>query len=227
MKVGVLLAGCGVYDGSEIQEAVLTLLAIEEIGAEAVCISVDENQYHVVNHLDGSVSNEQRNMLVESARIARGKVTEISKISPSEIDALVIPGGFGNAKNWTTWAFDGPQSSIVSSVKLLIVNMINVGKPIVSLCVSPIVLAKALEDSGLNAQLSMGNVDEKSEYDIAAFHAGIESVGASAQQVKNGEVWVDETLNIISAPCYMMDISISELNKNIQRAVNLLKDRMK
>ena len=145
MKIGVLLSGCGVYDGAEIQEAVLTLLAINELGAEAVCISVDEDQYHVINHLTGEEMPEKRNMLVESARIARGEVVEISAIQPADIDALVIPGGFGSAKNFTNWAFEGPDGTINPKVKLLLVNMINVGKPIAALCVSPVVVAKPLK----------------------------------------------------------------------------------
>ena len=156
MKIGVLLSGCGVYDGVEIQEAVLTMLAIEEKGAEVICISVDQPQYHVINHLNGEVMNEQRNMLIEAARIARGKIHEISTIAPADIDALVIPGGFGSAKNFTKWAFSGPEGEIDAKVKLLIVNMVNVGKPIAALCVSPVVVAKALEDSAIKAQMTIG-----------------------------------------------------------------------
>lgn len=91
MKIGVLLSGCGVYDGAEIQEAVFTLLAIAEIGAEAVCISINKNQHHVINHLNGEEMNESRNMLIEAARIARGSIKDISEITPADIDALVIP----------------------------------------------------------------------------------------------------------------------------------------
>ena len=113
MKIGVLLSGCGVYDGAEIQEAVLTLLAIEEIDAEAICISIDKEQYHVVNHLNGQEMDESRNMLIESARIARGNIQDINNIDPADIDALVIPGGFGSAKNFTKWAFSGPEGDIL------------------------------------------------------------------------------------------------------------------
>ena len=103
MKIGILLSGSGVFDGSEIQEAVLSMLAIKEQGAEYFCISVDANQHHVVNHMTGEDMNESRNMLIESARIARGIVTPIQDVDLNEIDALVIPGGFGNAKNFTKW----------------------------------------------------------------------------------------------------------------------------
>jgi len=145
-KIGVLLSGCGVYDGAEIQESIFTLLAIKELGAEYVCISVDKSQHHVINHLTGEEMNESRNMMIEAARIARGDVKNIVDIDPADIDALVIPGGFGSAKNFTSWAFNGPDSDILPEVKLLIVNMANVGKPICALCVSPVVVSKALEN---------------------------------------------------------------------------------
>jgi len=117
MNIGVLLSGNGVYDGAEIQEAVLTLLAIDEMGWNAVCISINKPQHHVINHLTGEVMNESRNMLVEAARIARGQITPIDAISPADIDALVIPGGFGSAKNFTSWAFDGPASTICCALR--------------------------------------------------------------------------------------------------------------
>ncbi len=209
MKIGVLLSGCGVYDGAEIQEAVLTLLAINELGAEAVCISIDENQYHVVNHLTGEEMPEQRNMLIESARIVRGEVVDISTIQPADIDALVIPGGFGSAKNFTNWAFEGPDGTINPRVKLLLVNMINVGKPIAALCVSPVVLAKALEGSSIHPTLTIGTTAADSPYDIAAFTFGLEKTGAKGTMKTVDSIQVDEKYKIVTAPCYMMSASIS------------------
>jgi enhancing lycopene biosynthesis protein 2 len=223
MKIGVLLSGCGVYDGVEIQEAVLTLLAIEEIGAEAICISVDENQYHVVNHITGDEMHESRNMMIEAARISRGNIHEISTISPADIDALVIPGGFGSAKNFTKWAFSGPEGEINSKVKLLIVNMVNVGKPIVALCVSPIVVAKALENSSIHAKMTIGSDQEKSPYDINAFSQGMESIGIRSEMKTIREILIDTENKIITAPCYMMDASILEVRDNISKAFEALK----
>ena len=156
-KIGILLSGCGVYDGSEIQEAVLTMLAIQEAGHEYVCIAPNKDQHHVINHTSGEEMNESRNILVESARIARGNVIDLNDITPADIDALVLPGGFGAAKNLTTWAFNGPESEILPEAKLLLVNMVNVGKPIVALCVSPTVVAKAFEGSSVNPKLTLGS----------------------------------------------------------------------
>ena len=224
MQIGVLLSGCGVYDGSEIQEAVLTLLAIEEIGAKAVCISVNKDQHHVLNHLNGEEMSEKRNMLIESARIARGEVQDILAIDPVDIDALVIPGGFGNAKNLTSWAFNGPDGNILPEVKLLLVNMVNVGKPIAALCVSPVVLAKALEGSIYSPLLTIGTDQEKSPYDISGFTAGLEKTGASVTMKSVREILVDQKNKIVTAPCYMMDASIVEVRKNIRSAVEAVRD---
>jgi len=222
MKIGVLLSGCGVYDGSEIQESVLTLLAISEAGHEYVCISIDDNQHHVINHSTGEEMTESRNMLVESARIARGAITEISKISPADIDALVIPGGFGNAKTLTSWAFDGPNGTIRADIKLLIVNLINVGKPIVALCVSPVVLAKAMEGSNIELNLTIGSTKSASPYSILGFMEGIQTSGASTAEREINEILVDFENKVISAPCYMMDANIVEIRQNIKQAIDAL-----
>jgi enhancing lycopene biosynthesis protein 2 len=224
MNIGVLLSGNGVYDGAEIQEAVLTLLAIDEMGWNAVCISVDKPQHHVINHLSGEVMDESRNMLVEAARIARGQITPIDSISPADIDALVIPGGFGSAKNFTSWAFDGPESTILPEVKLLLVNLVNVGKPIVALCVSPVVVAKAFEGSSIHPTLSLGSASESSPYDINSFNEGLRATGAIAQERTIREVLIDPTNRIICAPCYMMDARITEINANIKQAMVALNE---
>lgn len=224
-KIGILLSGCGVYDGSEIQEAVLTMLAIQEAGHEYVCIAPNKDQHHVINHTSGEEMNESRNILVESARIARGNVMDLNDITPADIDALVLPGGFGAAKNLTTWAFSGPESEILPEAKLLLVNMVNVGKPIVALCVSPTVVAKALEGSSVNPKLTLGSNKEKSEYDIDGFSAGIESVGSIAEMKTIKEVCIDSENKIISAPCYMMDTDILGIRENIKTAISEL-DKM-
>jgi len=222
MKIGVLLSGCGVYDGAEIQESVFTLLAIAEAGHEAVCISINDTQHHVINHITGEEMKESRNILVESARIARGNITEISTISPADIDALVIPGGFGSAKNFTTWAFNGPGGKIRPDVKLLIVNMINVGKPIVALCVSPVVLAKAMQESNIKINLTIGSTKSASPYSISDFMEGINATGAKSSERELNEILIDSENKIISAPCYMMDATILEIRQNIKQAIDAL-----
>ena len=222
MKIGVLLSGCGVYDGAEIQETVFALLAIEELGAEAVCLSVNKNQHHVVNHLTGEEIPESRNMLVEAARIARGAVHDLSTFDVSTLDALVFPGGFGSAKNFTTWAFEGPNGSILPEIKELIQQCISDKKPIAALCVSPVIVALALNQSDLQATMTLGTVKEKSPYEINAFSSGLSQTGVQVEMKTIREIAVDEKLKIVSAPCYMMDASIVEIRTNIQQAIQAL-----
>ena len=223
MKFGILLSGCGVYDGAEIQEAVLAMLAVKEIGADYVCIGIDSQQHHVINHTDGSEMNESRNMLIEGARIARGNILNINDVEPADIDALIIPGGFGSAKNLTKWAFEGPGGAILPEVKLLIVNLVNIGKPIAALCVSPIVIAKALEGS-VHSSLTLGTDQEASPYDIKAFNAGLEKTGVEAVMKSVREILIDEKNKIVTAPCYMMETDILEVRKNIRLAVEAVRD---
>lgn len=223
MNFGILLSGCGVYDGAEIQEAVLSMLAVSEMGDSYTCIGVNSDQFHVVNHVTGEEMNESRNMFVEAARIARGNILPIQDIQPRDIDALIIPGGFGSAKNFTKWAFDGPDGTILPEVKLLIVNLVNIGKPIAALCVSPVVVAKALEGSTIHPSLTIGSTTETSPYDIAAFSEGLQKTGAETTYKTIREIYVDKTNKIITAPCYMMDASISDVWKNIREAITELK----
>lgn len=219
MKIGVLLSGAGVYDGAEIQEAVLTLLEIENLGYEAVCIGIDAPQHHVVNHLNGAEQATPRNMLEEAARIARGHIQEIQTVVPADIDALVIPGGFGSAKNFSSWAFDGPNGHIRPDVKLLLVNMYNVGKPIVALCVSPVLLALAFEDMAIGQQLTIGSTAASSPYSISDFQTGLQAKGAKTLDCNIQEICIDVPNRIITAPCYMLEASLPQLQRNIQQAM--------
>lgn len=221
-KIGVLLSGSGVYDGTAIHEAVFTLLAIKEAGHDYICIAPNVEQHHVINHTTGEEMPEKRNVLIESARIARGAITSLSDIVPADLDGLVLPGGFGAAKNLSTWAFDGPASNILPEVKLILVNMVNIGKPVCALCVSPTVVAKAFEGSDINPLLTLGSTKESSEYDIQGFSDGIESVGAEVVMKTLEEVAVDEKNKIVSAPCYMMEGDIVAIKKNIDSAIKEL-----
>lgn len=221
-KIGVLLHGSGVFDGSEIHESVFTLLAIAEAGAEAVCFAPNVNQHHVLNHTTGEEMPETRNVLVESARIARGNIKDIVDIKASELDGLVMPGGFGTAKNITKWAFEGPNGPILESVKNLIVELVAQEKPIAGLCMSPTTIAKALEGTAYHAHLTVGTPNEASPYEIAAISAGMESIGQVAEMASVREIVVDEKLKIVTAPCYMMEANIVEVRDNIKQAVEAL-----
>ncbi len=160
--------------------------------------------------------------MVEAARIARGNVKDIKEVSAAGFAALAIPGGFGAAKNLTKWAFSGPDGEIHAEVKRLILEFVKARKPIIALCIAPTVIAKALEGTEYHAELTVGNTREKSPYDIAAISAGMEKTGAVAIMTNVHDFTIDESLNIISSPCYMMEASIYEINFGISKAVKRL-----
>jgi enhancing lycopene biosynthesis protein 2 len=222
MKIGVLLSGSGVYDGSEIQEAVLTFLAIAEAGAQYTCFAPDKNQAHVINHLTGEEMPETRNVLVESARIARGEVAPLSEASAANLHALVIPGGFGAAKNLNRWAFEGPEGSIDPEVKRIILDMLAAGKPIAGLCMGPTVIAKALEGSNYHARLTVGTDLEASPYDIKGISEGMHTIGATPVMRSVQEIEIHTELKIVTAPCYMMEANILAVRNNIQQAIQAM-----
>lgn len=215
-KIAVILSGNGVFDGSEIHEAVFTLLAIDELGAEAVCFAPDVDQHHVINHITGEEMAERRNVLIESARIARGQIRPLSAFDAAAVDALVIPGGFGAAKNLTQWAFSGPDGAILAEVREAIRAMVSAGKPVGGLCMGPTVIAKALEGTGVHASLTVGTTAAPSPYDIAAVSAGMEKTGATAVMHSVTEIETDRANKIVTAPCYMMEASISQVRDNIR-----------
>ncbi|MCC5847699.1 MAG: isoprenoid biosynthesis glyoxalase ElbB [Verrucomicrobia bacterium] len=218
MKIGVLLSGCGVFDGSEIQEAVSVLIALDELGVEAQCLAPDMAQHHVMNHLKGEEMEPSRNVLVESARIARGEILSLEAESAEDLDGLVIPGGFGAAKNLCTWAFDGPDASVQPAVAKLIVDLVKAGKPIAALCVAPVAVAKALQGSGISATMTLGTTEGSSPYDISGFHGGLEATGMKTRNCPLGEIAVDEANKIISSPCYMMEASPAKILAGVRKA---------
>ncbi len=221
-KLAVLLAGCGVYDGSEIHEAVLTLLAIAEAGAAYQCIAPDKAQFHTINHLTGEQETNNRNVLQEAARIARGEIIALSEVALADYDGLLIPGGFGAAKNLNQWAITGPEAAIDPEVKALILAFIQAKKPIGAMCMGPTVVAKALEGSGLSAELTVGSVDAPSPYDIGAISAGMEKIGAKVVMKTKSEIATDYQLKVVTAPCYMMEANIVDIRSNTRHLVTAL-----
>ncbi len=198
-KIAVVLSGCGVYDGAEIHESTLTMLAIAQQGAEYQCFAPDMNQAHVVNHLTGEEMAEKRNVLVEAARIARGDIKPLSEYNPAEYDAIVFPGGFGAAKNLCTFAFDGPDCSVNSDVETAIRSTVKAEKPVGALCISPAVIAKVLGD----VNVTIGQDKETA--------AAIEKLGATHTTTTHGEIVVDEKYKLVTTPCYMLDATISQI----------------
>jgi enhancing lycopene biosynthesis protein 2 len=222
MEIGVLLSGNGVYDGSEIHEAVFTLLTIHENHGEAVCMAPDIEQHHVLNHITGEEMSEKRNVLIESARIARGNIMNLALVDSDQIDGLVIPGGFGAANNLTNWAFSGPDGVILPDVKRLVNEMVINGKPVCGLCMGPTVIAKALEGTSIHPHLTVGTTEEASPYDIDGISAGIDKTGSKAMMKKVSEILIDKENKIVTAPCYMMEASISQIRDNVKMAIEAM-----
>ena len=224
MKVLVLLSGCGVYDGSEIHESVFAMLSLSQNNLEFICAAPDIKHHHVVNHLNGEDQKEERNVLSESARIARGDVCSLDDVDFSSVSSLVIPGGFGAAKNLSNWAFKGVDSLVLPAVKNLILHCFENKKPVVALCISPVVVVKSLEGSSLSPLVSVGSVNEKSEYDINEIHGFLSSLGAKTENRSINEVLYDEDLRLISAPCYMMESTADQVYVNTKMAIDKLAD---
>lgn len=213
-KFAVVLSGCGVFDGAEIHEATLSLLAIAKHGCRYEIFAPDINQHHVINHHTGEEMDETRNVLVESARIARGKITDLKKFKPDDFDGLVLPGGFGAAKNLSTWAFDGPGATILPELETAVKGMISMKKPVGALCISPVLLAKILGE----VELTIGNDPDTSQ--------AIESVGASHVIATHGEVVVDAKNNVVSTPAYMLDATIDQIADGAYNLVKAMIDLM-
>lgn len=209
-KIGVLLSGCGVYDGSEIHEAVITLLALDRGGAEIICMAPDMNQYHVINHLTQEVVSEKRNVLVESARIARGEIKDLKEVKASDLDGLIIPGGFGAAKNLSDFAVKGPEATVNFDVKRILEEMVEAGKPVGAICIAPATLTKAL--AGKRPEVTIGK-DQ-------ATASAIEAMGGQHRACPVDEIHVDEKNNIVTTPAYMLGPGIKEVAEGIQKLVD-------
>jgi enhancing lycopene biosynthesis protein 2 len=211
-QVAVVLSGCGVFDGAEIHESVLSLLALQRQGAGYQCFAPDIPQHHVINHLTGEEMNETRRVLVESARIARGDIRPLAEFNAGDFDALLLPGGFGAAKNLSNLAFEGPNCSVDPYLAAAVNAMVDAGKPVGALCISPAVLAKVLEGRG--ARLTIGS-------DPGTIGA-IEAMGGDHQETTHGQVVIDEKLKLVTSPCYMLDANISQIADGADNTVRAL-----
>lgn len=209
-KVGVLLSGCGVYDGTEIHEAVLTLLALDRAGAEIICMAPDIDQYHVVNHITQEVMEDKRNVLLESARIARGEIKDLKDVNAADLDALIIPGGFGAAKNLSDFAVKGTDASVLPDVKRLLVEMVESEKPVGALCIAPATLTKALALK--NPEVTIGNDQETA--------SAIEAMGGQHKICTVDMIHLDNTNKVVTTPAYMLGPGIKDVAQGIQKLVD-------
>jgi enhancing lycopene biosynthesis protein 2 len=208
-KVAVVLAGCGVYDGAEINEAVLTLLSLEQQGASYQCFAPDIEQMHVVNHLSGEpVAGETRNVLVEAARIARGNIKDLATADAGEFDALLVPGGFGAAKNLCNFAVAGPEMEVQADFLRVAKAFHEAGKPIGLICIAP-VMAAAICGEGTSCTIG-------SDADTAA---AIEAMGGRHLKCPVSEARVDAERKLVTTPAYMLAGSVSEAYSGISQCV--------
>jgi len=209
-KFAIILSGCGVYDGSEIHEATMAMLAIKKIGYDFELFAPNKEQYHVVNHLTGEVTNEKRNVLVESARIARGNVKDLKFLQAKDFDILILPGGFGAAKNLSSYAIDGEKMSVDNEVERVILDFHKSKKPIGAMCIAPVIIAKVLPGS----LVTIGQ-DAKTAKDISTF-------SSNHKNSNKTEVVIDYENKIATTPCYMLDSNIAEIYDGAYNLVNAL-----
>ncbi len=206
-KIAVILAGNGVFDGSEIHEATMSLYAIVKQGGTYEIFAPNIEQHHVINHLTGEEMSETRNVLVESARIARGQIKDLNDLNPSSFDALIVPGGFGVAKNLSDFAFKGTEMTVLKAFEDIILGFTKQAKPIGALCISPAIIANILEE----ATITIGSDNDT----IIA----VEAMGATHMITDHGEVIIDKKYKLATTPCYMLDATIAEIGDGAQNVV--------
>jgi enhancing lycopene biosynthesis protein 2 len=210
----VILSGCGVYDGAELHESVITLLRLDQRGAQVQCFAPNIAQLHVINHLTGKEMPESRNVLVESARIARGNIKDIRDANVDDFDALIVPGGFGSAKNLSNFAIEGAGCTVQPDVLALTEAFAEAGKPVGLMCISPALAAKIY---GPGVTCTIGN-----DTDTAA---AMNKMGATHTDCAVGDIVEDKARKLVSTPAYMLAQSISEaasgINKLVDRVLEL------
>lgn len=206
-NIAVVLSGNGVFDGAEIHEATLTMLAIAKQGASYQCFAPDIDQAHVINHITGEEMPETRNVMVEAARIARGNIKPLSEYHASQFDAIIFPGGYGVAKNLCTFAFDSENCKVNKDVEKAIRNTVVANKPVGALCISPILIAKVLVD----VEVTIGQDEGTAK--------AIKKMGGTHFKKTHGEIVVDEKYKIVSTPCYMLNATIEQIATGAENVV--------
>lgn len=202
-KIAVILSGCGVYDGSEIHETCAALLALHDAGAIAVACAPAGPQMHVMDHLRGQpASGQERDVLVESARLVRGDIRPLAGLSARDFDGVLLPGGFGAAKNLCTFATDGAACRVHPEVETFLRDAHSLRKPIAAMCIAPVILARLFGQGG-RPLLTIGN--------DAATAALVEAMGARHQACGPADVVVDEEARLVTTPAYMLAGNIGEV----------------
>lgn len=206
-KIALVLSGCGVFDGTEINEIVLTLLALEERGITYQCFAPDKQQFHTINHLNGEDKEQTRNVLEESARIVRGNISSLSELDEQEFSALIIPGGFGVAKNLSTFATDGIDFSIDVEFQQLLTAFATKKKPVGYMCIAPVLLPKVYN----GVRCTIGYDKETASV--------INKLGGLHVDCPVDDIVLDNDYNIVTTPAYMLAENIADAKKGIDKLV--------
>jgi enhancing lycopene biosynthesis protein 2 len=215
MKCAIILAGCGVYDGAEIHESVMLLYALSLKNAEYEIFAPNIDQFHVVDHLSGQVTVEKRNVLTEAARIARGKICDLKNLNPEKFDAIILPGGFGVAKNLCDFAFKSENMTVLPELEMILKTAHSLGKPIGAMCISPVILAKIFP----HAKLTIGNDTDTTK--------ALENMGAIHTKTNQGQVVIDAEHKFVTTPCYMLDASLAQIGQGAAALVDAVQHLIK
>jgi len=213
----LILGGCGVYDGTEIHEASSCLVHLSRHQANVVMFAPNIEHNHVINHITGEIMPESRNVLIESARIARGKIHSLESLKPEQFQGIVLPGGFGAAKNLSTFAFDGENMKINSTLETILKDFHRGLKPIALCCISPVIIAKMLP----HVQITMGkmkHLTENEKQNLFPYSGSILKailMGANHQECDVNEICVDEKHRIITTPAFMKNAPFHEVSDGI------------
>ncbi len=203
-KVAVLLSGCGVYDGSEIYEAVLTLLRLDQSGAEYQCVAPNGDMMHVINHTNGEEMSEARNIMVEASRLARGDIADLATVNVDDFDAVIVPGGFGAAKNLCDFAVKGSDMSVRKDVLSFIQSFHQAEKPAGLMCIAPVMVPQIF---GGGAVCTIGTDPNVSEE--------IKTMGGEHQDRGVDDVCIDEANKLVTTPAYMLATGINEASRGV------------
>lgn len=215
-KVAVILAGCGVFDGSEIYESVLTFLYIEEQGASYQAFAPNITQHHVINHITGEEDPVPRNVLIEAARIVRGDIKDLSELNIEDFDALIIPGGFGVAKNLSDFAFKAQDMQVQAECLNVAQSFKSAKKPIGLFCIAPALAEKIFKNS---AEVTIGNDKDTI--------ISLEAMGAKHIDCDVYEAYIDEKNLLVTTPAFMLAETISEAAPGIELSVKSVLDLCK
>jgi len=211
-KVAVCLSGCGFLDGAEIHEATLAMLALDQAGAEIICCAPSDVKLEVVDHAAGKPRGETRDVLAESARIARGNIKPLMQVNAGDIDALIFPGGFGAAKNLCTFATEGVDCKVNPQVESLVSDMLEMNKPIGAICIAPAMLARIVGRKNIPAKLTIGT--------DASTAAAVNQMGATHCDCPATEMVADETHKIATTPAYMLATGPAQAWAGIKKCVD-------